>query len=140
MQRFLVVVSLVLIATHAGAQESSDAPDDTLDLTMVLMPEGATTPDAVTRVIELPAAAAEAAPVAAESSAEGLDTANEAREQGRERAQQGREDAVRGPPDWAGGPEGRGRGGNDGIAPPTDPPGNRPDDAGPPETPGQSGA
>ena len=136
MQRFLLV-SLALIATHAVAQESGDTPDDTLDLTMVLMPEGATTPDAVTRVIELPAAAAA---VAAGNSADGLDTANEAREQGRERAQQGREDAVRGPPDWAGGPEGRGRGGNDGIEPPIDPPGNRPDDAGPPEAPGQSGA
>ena len=80
---------------------------------MVLMPENATLPDAVTRVIELPAAAAEAA---RENAARGLDEANAAREpetglenaaaaseQGRETAQQNREDRGRGASEGGGG-------------------------------------
>jgi hypothetical protein len=133
----LLFMGLALVAATVAAQENAETPDDTLDLTMVLMPEGATLPDAVTRVIELPAAAVAASEAAAANAAPGLDTANEAREQGRERAQQSREDAVRGPPEWAGGPGGRGREGGPDL--PDTGRGNRPDDAGPPETPAPPG-
>jgi hypothetical protein len=124
----------------ADAQEPSAADNaaDTLDLTMTLMPEGATLPDAVTRIIELPAVAAEAA----QENAASIDTANEARisresgrgiaadarEQGaelgqqvREQAQENRENAERGRPDSAG---------------PHDRPGGPPDVPGPPDRPG----
>jgi hypothetical protein len=106
----LFVSCTVLLAFNALAQEDPDPPIETLELTMELMPEGATQPDAITRVIELPAAVAEAA---RENAARGLAEANEARErretglaiaaEARERsveqAQQDRENAGRGPPD-----------------------------------------
>ena len=50
----LVLVSL-LCGSAALAQEPGN-PVETLDVTMRLMPPGATLPDAVTKVIELPAA------------------------------------------------------------------------------------
>jgi hypothetical protein len=100
----MVLISLFFCGPVAFAQEEGEegAPVETLDVTMRLMPEGATLPDAVTKVIELPAAAADQA---TESAAPGLETANEARdnrgaeqaadaaEQGRERGQQMREQA-----------------------------------------------
>ena len=107
------LAGIALIAVPVSAQEGA-ADSDALDLTMVLMPENATLPDAVTRVIVLPAAAAEAA---RENAARGLDEANAARdretglenaaeagEQGRERAQQNREDRGRGFSEGSGGP------------------------------------
>lgn len=137
--RKLIVAGIALLALPANAQEGA-ADSDTLDLTMVLMPENATRPDAVTRVIELPAAAAEAA---RENAARGLEEANAAREreagienaaaaseQGRERAQQNRED--------------RGRGASEGLGGgPPNPPGPPGDGTGrgngPPVTPGPPG-
>ena len=106
----LFAASMLLVALNAQAQEDSAPPIETLELTMELMPEGATRPDAVTRVIELPAAAAEAA---RENSVRGLVEANAAREnreaglaiaegaseRGRDQAQQDRENAGRGPPE-----------------------------------------
>ncbi len=137
--RKLIVAGIALVALPVNAQEAA-ADSDALDLTMVLMPENATRPDAVTRVIELPAAAAEAA---RENAARGLDQANAARgqaaglenaaaasEQGRETAQQTREDRGRGAS------EGRGGGPPESGGPPEDGPGRG---NGPPETPGSPG-
>ena len=135
----LILAGIALIALPVCAQEGA-ADSDALDLTMVLMPENATLPDAVTRVIVLPAAAAEAA---RENAARGLDRANDARdretglenaaeagEQGRERAQQNREDRGRGAS------EGRGGGPPDPPGPSGDGPGRG---NGPPGTPGPPG-
>ena len=144
--RSLTITLAALVAASVGAQETDNLEIETLDLTMELMPEGATLPEAVTRVIELPAAAAgaarasssdglDAANAARERREAGLETAAEAREQGRERAQQAQEEAGRGPPDWPPGPPA-------GAAPPELPgdlPGGPPEGAGPPETPGPPG-
>jgi hypothetical protein len=115
---------MLFAISGANAQDGTADRIDTLDVTMTLMPEGATLPDAVTKVIELPEAAAAAAE---ENAAPGTDTANaaranreaglevaaDAREQGREfgqqmadQAQENRENAGRGnPPDSAGPPD-----------------------------------
>ena len=139
-------VLLAIAPTWARAQNELGADIDALDVTMELMPEGATLPEAVTRVIELPEAVPE---TARQSAAQGLETANqartnaqaglaiatEARERGLEHAQENREDAGRGPPDWAG-PPGGGPGGpaDTPSGPPDDAPGGPPDDrpGGPP--------
>lgn len=101
-----------LCGSVAAAQEPAADTVDALELTMTLLPEDATTPDAVTRTIQLPdAAALRAAPPgleqandARERRAGGRETAAEARERGREfgrqvaeQAQEGRENAGRGP-------------------------------------------
>jgi hypothetical protein len=127
------MIAIALAATSTAlAQEDSGEAIETLDLTMELMSEGATTPEAVTRIIELPEAVLEAA---RERAANGLDEANanrerrdeglaiadEAREAGRERAEQAQEDAGRGQP-----PE---------TGPPPDIPGP-PGNGGPPQSPG----
>jgi hypothetical protein len=149
---FAIVLALPFIAAPADAQDADTI--ETLDVTMQLLPEGATLPDAVTRV-ELPPAARASA---ADSAASELDTANaarsgdnpgrevaaEARERGREHAQEVRENVGRGRPDAAGPPDGAPgapRGGGPPEALPT-PPGP-PDDisppgrgGGPPSTPG----
>jgi hypothetical protein len=136
--------TLIFVSSLFGAvalAQDARPPVETLDVTMRLMPAGATLPDAVTKVIELPPAAGDQA---TESSSQGLETANEARaergnpeaaergEQGRERGQQMREQAQEnrenagrgggppespGPPDTPGGPPG---------GPPTQPPGGPP--------------
>lgn len=133
-----------LLALSVNAQEEGDSIVETLDLTIELLPPGATLPESVTRTIELPAAVAEAA---RENAARGLETANAAREgreqglaiaeqaqeQGRERAQQVLEDLGRGPP------------GSDGppgppdlpVDPPVDLPGPNPGNV--PENPGPPG-
>jgi hypothetical protein len=86
--------AFLLSGSLAAAQETEadvEAGGD-LDVTMTLLPEGATQPDPVTRTIALPDEAAETE--AAESSAEGLATANEARqrrEAGLETAAEARE-------------------------------------------------
>jgi hypothetical protein len=134
----LIVAGIALVATAAGAQEGAQE-DDALELTMVLLPENATLPDAVTRVIVLPEAASA---TAEENAASGLDQANAARERredglenaaeasetGREHAQQNREDrgrgAANGPPEQPG---------------PPDSPAGGPGQGGPPETPGPPG-
>lgn len=141
-QRALVVAGMLLVGSASAIAQEAGAPGnaaDTLDLTMTLMPEGATRPDAVTRIIELPAEAAEAAQEnaarglstaneARANRASGLDVAAEAREQGaefgqqiREQAQENRENAERGRPDSAG---------------PPDTPGVPADRPGPPDAPG----
>lgn len=124
----LTAIVLLLSAVTAPAQDESAPPTEALELTMELMPEGATTPDAVTRVIELPAAVAEAARenaarglaeanAARDNRDSGLENAEAARERGRDQAQQDRENAGRGrPEDLPGGPPGGG-------GPPSDPPG-----------------
>lgn len=100
----------VAICGPARAQDGAENPADALDLTMTLLPEGATTPDPVTRTIQLPdAAALRADPPGIERANEarrdatGPDTAAEAREQGRDfgqqiaqQAQEARENAGRG--------------------------------------------
>jgi hypothetical protein len=146
MKAKFIFMTIVFVAAAAVAQEDN-ADIETLDVTITLLPEGATTPEAVTRIIELPAAANDSARQrsadgiqrandARGNRQDGLDTAAEARESGRalgqqmrERAQEDRENAGRGgPPDGAGpqsppGPPG----------PPNGPPG-------PPQTPGPPGA
>ena len=139
LQKLLLATGLLLVAVGllipaAQAQDAEPPPIETLELTMTLMPEGATLPESVTAIIELPATAAEAA---RENAARGLDRANAARagrpelpdnaadagEQGRERAQQARENAGRGPSDAPG----SGGGPPPSAGPPADvpgPPGN----------------
>jgi hypothetical protein len=124
----LFAISLSLLAVTAYAQDAPAPPIEALELTIELMPEGATQPDAVTRIIELPAAVAEAARensvrglaeanAARDNRNAGLENAEEARERGRDQAQQDRENAGRGrPEDLPGGPPGGG-------GPPSDPPG-----------------
>ncbi|HEU4617762.1 MAG TPA: hypothetical protein VFV10_06945, partial [Gammaproteobacteria bacterium] len=53
----LASAALVVIAAPARAQDAREGAGDSLDVTMTLLPEKATRPDAVTRVIELPEAA-----------------------------------------------------------------------------------
>ena len=105
---------------HAQVAENSgsDGGDQSLDLTMTLLPEGATLPDAVTRVIELPEAASDRARDSANPGLESADNARERRDTGleiaadaieggrefgqamREQAQESRENAGRAdPPD-----------------------------------------
>jgi hypothetical protein len=106
-----LLISGGVALAQESEQTAEDALTDTLDVTMVLLPEGATLPDAVTRTIELPRAAREAATApgldtaaqARERRERGLETAAEAREQGREfgqqmaeQAQEGRENVGRG--------------------------------------------
>lgn len=104
----------LLVSAVAFAED--DAVPEELELTMTLMPVNAELPDAVTRTIELPAAASGEAVEASErglSTADearqnrraGLDTAAEARERGQElgeamaeQARENREDAGRGDP------------------------------------------
>jgi hypothetical protein len=129
----IMVAAQMLLAAGVRAQEAAGAGIDTLDLTMELMPESATLPDAITRVIELPAAVPEAARrnaapgleaagAAGEGAERGLAIAAQARERGVDQAQEDRENAVRGPPITPGPP--------DGV--PNGPPENLP---GPPEVP-----
>jgi len=106
----LLAATTLLLSANGQAQEDPGPAIETLELTMELMPEGATQPDAVTRIIELPAVVAEAARensvrglaeanAARENQDAGLEIAEEAQERGRDQAQQDREDAGRGPPD-----------------------------------------
>jgi hypothetical protein len=142
----LIVAGLALVATAAGAQEGA-ADDDALELTMVLLPENATLPDAVTRVITLPDAASEAA---AENAASGLDQANAAREAARERREDGLENAAEaseaGRERAQQNREDRGRGAANGLNDSTGPPdspappdGGPGQGGGPPDTPGPPG-
>lgn len=136
---FLLAPMLAFVSSIAYAQDTTD--DDSaadFELTMTLLPEGATRPDAVTRVIELPGSAA---PEATEN-ARGLDTANDARsrraagldiatdatqrgrafgEAMREQAQENREDAGRESPEPPNRPDLPDR---PGPANPPGPPGN----------------
>jgi len=113
-------ISLIVLVLAAGstalAQEDGGEANETLDLTMKLMSEGATTPETVTRVIELPEAVLEAVGERAangidESNAnrerreEGLGIAEDAREAGRERAAQAIENADGGQPPETGPPD-----------------------------------
>jgi len=66
------------------------ADDKPLDVTISVVSSPEDLPDAVTRTIELPGAAAE---IARERSQKGLDTANQARELGREFGQAVAEEA-----------------------------------------------
>jgi hypothetical protein len=140
------------------AHAQDDDAIETLDVTMQLLPEGATLPDAVTRVIELPPAARANA---IENAARGLDTANaarsaenpgrdnaaEARERGRDHAQEVRENVGRGraddtpgngPPDGVPGPPAAGGPPESLPTPPGPPDGVEPPGrgGGPPSTPG----
>ena len=134
----ITMAATLLVAGGARAQDDDSEGIDTLDLTIELMPDGATLPEAVTRVIELPEVAADAA---RENAARGLEIANEARqngegglaiaaearERGLEQAQEDRENAGRGPPEGVGPPDGIPQG------PPDDLPGGPPENLpGPP--------
>jgi hypothetical protein len=82
----LAVAGLTVLAAGAGGQDA--AVDNSLDLTMKLLPEGAASPEAITKTIVLPPAAS-ATGVA--NSENGRARANEARETGRENAAEARE-------------------------------------------------
>lgn len=116
----LLVVSLAFCYS-VGVCAQEEKGDDSLDLTMKLLPEDAKTPEPITRHIELPVPPAssdksqsrsDAAPPI-EGVGQGRDTASEAQERGREFgqdvAQQARDnrenvgrDRTAGPPDSAG--------------------------------------
>ena len=84
-----VVIAFLLIADRAGAQGSP--PSESLELTIRLMPEGATSSEAVTKTIVLPPAASA---TGVENSQDGVERANEARESrgvGQDRAAEARE-------------------------------------------------
>lgn len=83
-------VAAALLAAGAAGQEPR-VDRDTLELTMRVLPEGARTPDAVTRTIELPRPAA---PAAIENGQRGLERANETA-QGRDDGR-GAADSARG--------------------------------------------
>ncbi len=115
---WLCVLPWLLMAVGVAAEEGADAAEtppspppaltESLELTMTLLPRGATGPEAVVRTIQLPAPAragaradgAETAEQARQRRQDGLDAATEARELGREfgqqRAEEAREDAARG--------------------------------------------
>lgn len=82
----LAAAGLTVLAAGAGGQDA--AVDNSLDLTMKLLPEGAASPEAITKTIVLPPAAS-ATGVA--NSENGRARANEARETGRENAAEARE-------------------------------------------------
>ena len=138
----LCAATMLLGSIWVQAQEAEDTDggrvDQNLDLTMTLLPEGATKPDAITRVITLPDVAFDQA---GDNASQGLETADDARarrEAGlqtaadaieggrefgqsmREQAQENRENRGRGdppaPPDSPGAPNPPGR-------PPGNPPG-----------------
>jgi hypothetical protein len=129
------------LAVSANAQERAL---ERLELTMALLPEDAVDAEVITRRIELPPAAPDAAansqrpaepPGQANGQGPGLDTAAEARERGREfgqnvaaQARENRENAGRG---------------DDPPGPPENPPGppidvpSPPGNGGPPDNPGR---
>lgn len=116
--RAVLVMAACFIGTAVLGQEPPDdeAVPEELELTMTLMPANAELPEAVTKTLELPPAAAARGAEASEpgrdragdargSRQEGLDTAAEARERGlelgeamAEQARENREDAGRGDP------------------------------------------
>jgi hypothetical protein len=139
----LAAATWLLAGAVANAQDAdgSNGSDDSLDVTMTLLPEGASLPDAVTRTIPLPdtATSSHAQPgldTANENRLrrdDGLETAQDARDRGRQfgqdvrdQAAEQRENAERGQrPDGAGPPDG---------LPPTSPP----DQTSPPDLPDQA--
>ena len=135
----LAVCVTAVTALGAGAASAQPARNDSLDLTMVLLPEGATGAEEIARRIELPPATPRDDNARRDDppgdAGNGRDTADEARERGRElgrdvadEARENRENAGRGngnepgPPDHAGRPDSPGK---------SDPPGR-------PESPGNS--
>jgi hypothetical protein len=132
-----LTASAALLSALAFAAEAQGPSDTSLEVTIRLLPENAVGPAEITKEIELPPAAANAAappadpaggppPGAERGNGQGLDVAAEARERGREygqdvaeQARENRENAGR--PDDAG--------------PPVDPPGGPNDPPGPPITP-----
>jgi hypothetical protein len=117
MQR-LFIITMVASAAISGTAAAQDEPKRgnsaaALEITMTLLPANAQTPDAVTKVIELPKDAdGNSIPSAAgvEHSAGGLETANAARENGRAfgeaasaAARENRENATRASRDAASG-------------------------------------
>lgn len=132
-----VTLALVWImddTVMAQEPEVDAAVSAELEVTMVLLPQGAVRPDSITKTIELPRPAAasgangeqgrDIAEAARNQGQEGLEIAEEARERGREfgqdmaeQARENREDAGRG-------------------GPPEEPPGGPPDELpGPPDLP-----
>ena len=123
MKRFVTAAAILAIVLTMGntamAQDpkGNDAVAVELEVTMVLLPQGAARPEVITKSIELPRPAAasggeseqgrDTADEARDNRQDGLDTAAEARERGREfgqdmaeQARENREDAGRGgPPD-----------------------------------------
>ncbi len=150
-----LLMSAVLLSAIAFAAKAQGPSDTSLEVTIKLLPENAVGPGEITREIELPPAAANAAarpenptdgapPGASRGEGQGLDVAAEARERGREygqevaeQARENRENAGR--PDDAGPPDGAGRpddaGPPDDTGPPVDPPSSPPNNPGPPITP-----
>lgn len=136
-QRLTRIVTYAALVSAMGlAAQAQETPRDTsLEVTIRLLPQNAVGPDGITRRIELPPAAAVAAPPeeptegappgAENGQGRGLDTATEARERGRELGQETAEQA-RENRENAGRPDNPGR--PDTPVPPDAP-------RGPPETP-----
>lgn len=73
----IVATTLLCSGPMAYAQDESDGDDSDFEVTMTLLPEGATQPDALTRIIELPPRVVEEG---RDNAQQGLDNANDARE------------------------------------------------------------
>jgi hypothetical protein len=80
----------MIVLFMACALSGVAVADDTLDVTISVVGSPNDLPAAVTKTIELPAAASD---MARDRAAKGLDTANQARERGREFGQSIAEDA-----------------------------------------------
>ena len=85
----LAVAGLTVLAAGAGGQDA--AVDNSLDLTMKLLPEGAASPEAITKTIVLPPAASATGVANSENGRARANEAREARETGRENAAEARE-------------------------------------------------
>lgn len=132
-----LLVVLLAFGYSLGVCAQEAKGDDSLDLTMKLLPEDATTPEPITRHIELPvppagseesqSRSAEASPIV--GTGQGRDTAGEAQERGKEFGQDVAAQAR----------DNRESVGRDRAAAPPDAPGPADNPPGPPSTPpGQS--
>lgn len=156
-----VAAGYLVLGAPVHAQDANDSGTDadSLDVTITLLPEGATQPDAVTKTIKLPdsiPSQSRAAPPGLgkandnkDRRAQGLATAEEARAQGsefgqemRQQAAEQRANAERGKGPGDAGPPGQG-GTNPGSSPPdhpTPPAGTPPTSTPPSGTPPASSA
>jgi hypothetical protein len=86
----LTIAAIALMVLAAGAR-AQDGGGDSLDLTMKLLPEGAVSPEAITKTIALPPAASATGVANSENGRARANEAREARETGRENAAEAQE-------------------------------------------------
>ena len=87
----LAILATALMVVAAGARAQDAESNDSLDLTMKLLPEGAASPEAITKTIALPPAASASGVANSENGRARANEAREARETGRENAAEARE-------------------------------------------------